>query len=121
MKTPLPNAASEGGRLASMHSLPHTPNSRRRLPKNRVVLMIALIIATIFVGTRARAVDSTSQSTMSKRQTIAQIVDCMRKRMSADKSRSYNEAMKACKDQIHKESDDLSPGVLVASESSPKR
>ncbi len=87
---------------------------------NRVVPIIAFT-SVMFVGAQAHAVDSTSQSTMSKRQIIVQIVDCMKKRMSADKSRSYNEAMKACKDQINRESDDLSSGALVASDTSAKR
>lgn len=87
---------------------------------NRVVPIIALT-SVMFVGAQAHAVDSTSQSTMSKRQMIVQIVDCMKKRMSADKSHSYNEAMKACKDQINRESDDLSSGALVASDTSAKR
>jgi hypothetical protein len=119
MKTLLLTAASEGGRRASMHGLLNTLNIRRRLPMNRAVPIIALA-ATIFVGTQAHAVDATSQSPMSKRQMIVQMVDCMRKRMSADKSRSYNEAMKACNDQINKESDDLPSGVLVASDTPAK-
>jgi hypothetical protein len=87
---------------------------------NRVVPIIALT-GVMFVGAQAHAVDSANQSTMSKRQMIAQMVDCMKKRMSADKNRSYNEAMKTCKDQINKESDDLSSGALVASDTSAKR
>jgi len=87
---------------------------------NRVVPMIALT-GVMLVGAQAHAVDSASQSTMNKRQMIVQMVDCMKKRMSADKNRSYNEAMKACKDQINKESDDLSSGALVASDTSAKR
>ena len=87
---------------------------------NRVVPIIALT-GVMFAGAQAHAVDSTSQSTTSKRQMIVQIVDCMKKRMSADKSRSYNEAMKVCKDQINKESDDLSSGALVASDTPAKR
>jgi hypothetical protein len=86
---------------------------------NRVVSLIVLT-GVIFVGTQAHAVDSTSQS-MSKRQMIAHMVDCMRQRMSADKSRSYNEAMKACKDQINKESGDSPSRALVASDSPAKR
>jgi len=81
---------------------------------NRLVPRIALT-AVIAVGTQAHAVDSTSQSTTSKYQTIAQLVGCMRKRMSANKGRSYNEAMKACKDQ-NKESDHSPSGALVASD-----
>lgn len=87
---------------------------------NRVVPIIA-ITGVMFAGAQAQAVDSASQSTTSKRQMIVLIVDCMKKRMSADKGRSYNEAMKACKDQINKESDDLSSGALVASDTPPKR
>jgi hypothetical protein len=81
---------------------------------NRLVPIIALT-GVIAVGTQAHAVDSTSQSTTSKYQTIVQLVGCMRKRMSANKGRSYNEAMKACKDQ-NKESDHLPSGALVASD-----
>jgi hypothetical protein len=87
---------------------------------NRVVPIIALT-SVMLVGAQAHAADSTSQSTMSKRQMIVQMVDCMKKRMSADKSRSYNEAMKVCKDQINKESDDLRSGALVASDTPAKQ
>ena len=86
---------------------------------NRVAPIIVLV-ATTFVGTQAHAVDSASQSTMSKRQMIVQIVDCMKKRMSADKSRSYNEAMKACKDQISKQSDNSASRTFVASDTLTK-
>ena len=67
---------------------------------NRVVPIIALT-SVMFVGAQAHAVDSTSQSTMSKRQMIAQMFECMKKRMSADKNRSYNEALKSNKDQMN--------------------
>jgi len=84
-------------------------------PMNRVVTAIS-VTGLIFAGTQARAADSASQSKSSKHQTIAQIVGCMRKRMSADRSSSYNAAMKACKEQINKESDNLPSGALVASD-----
>jgi len=100
-----------------MHSILNTADSRR-IPANRVVTVI-MLTGAISVGAQAFAGDSTSQPTMSKRQTVVQIVDCMRKRMSANKSRSYNEAMKACKDQI-KESDNPPAGTLVASDAAPK-
>ena len=87
---------------------------------NRVATVIALS-AVICVGTRALAVDSINQSTMSKRQMLAQIVGCMKKRMSANKNSSYNEAMKACKDQIKRETDNLPSGALVASDAPAKR
>jgi hypothetical protein len=84
---------------------------------NRAAPIIA-VTGVMLVGAQAHGVDSASQPT-SKRQMIVQMVDCMKKRMSADKSRSYNEAMKACKDQISKESD-VSSGALVASDTSAK-
>ena len=87
---------------------------------NRGAPIIALT-AVMFVGAQAHAVDSTSQSTIGKRQMIAQMLDCMKKRMSADKNRSYNEALKTCKDQINNESNNLSSGALVASDTSAKR
>jgi hypothetical protein len=87
---------------------------------NRVVTVIALS-GVICLGPRAFAVDSISPSTMSKRQMLTQIVDCMKKRMSANKNSSYNEAMKACKDQIKKETDTLPSGTLVASDAPAKQ
>jgi hypothetical protein len=87
---------------------------------NTVAAVIALS-GVILVGTEAYAGDSTSQRVMSKRETIAQVIGCMKKRMSANQSRSYNDAMKVCKDQINKESDNLPSDALVASDTPPKR
>lgn len=91
-----------------------------RVPVNRVVTVIALS-GVIFVGTPALAADSMRQSTMSKRQMYAQIVDCMKRRMSANKNSSYKEAMKACKDQINKASGNLPSDAFVASDTPAKR
>jgi hypothetical protein len=77
-----------------------------------LVMTIALTSA-IFIGAQALAVDSASQPTMSKHQMIAQMLGCMRKRMSANKSSSYQDSMKACKEQINKQSDNL-PSVPPA-------
>jgi hypothetical protein len=87
---------------------------------NRVVTAIALS-SVIFVGSRALAADSVNRPTMGKRQMAAQIISCMKKRMSANKGSSYNEAMKACKDQIKRENDDLPSDPLVASDSAGKQ
>ena len=57
---------------------------------------------------------------MIKRQMIVQMVGWMRKRMSANKESSYNEAMKACKEQINSQRDDLPSGALVASDTAAK-
>jgi hypothetical protein len=88
------------------------------MPMKRVVSVIALT-GVICVGTQALAVDSTGALPTSKRQMIVQLVGCMRKRMSANKGSSYNDAMKACKEQA-KESDKLPSGALVASETPAK-
>jgi len=92
---------------------------RALIPGNRVAALIALA-AAIFVGGQVSADDAATRPSMSKRQTIAQIVGCMRKRMSANQSRSYNDAMKLCKDQINKESEASPSGALVASDAPPK-
>jgi hypothetical protein len=86
---------------------------------NRLLTVIAAT-GVIFAGAQALAADSVRQSTMNKRQMIVQIVGCMKKRMAANKSSSYNEAMKACKDQINKEGDTLASGALVASDTPAK-
>jgi hypothetical protein len=91
--------------------LSNTLDIGRRIPLNAIATVVVLT-GMIFLS-KAYAGDSTSQSTMSKRQTIAQMVDCMRKRMSS------NKAMKACKDQM-KESDNSPSGALVASDTPPK-
>jgi hypothetical protein len=84
------------------------------------VVTVVALAGLIFAGTQALAADSTSQPTMSKRKTIAQMVGCMRKRMSANRSISYNDSMKACKDQMNKKNDNLPSGALVASDTPAK-
>jgi len=86
---------------------------------NRILTVIAMT-SVMLVGARALAVDSVGQSTMSKRQLIAQMVGCMRKQMSANNTISYHEAMKACKDQISKQSDNSASRTLVASDTLTK-
>jgi hypothetical protein len=86
---------------------------------NRIVTVIA-VSGVILVGTKALAADSVNQPPMSKRQMLAQIVDCMKKRMSANKNSSYNEAMKACKDQINQGGGSMPSGALVASDTPAK-
>ena len=86
---------------------------------NRMFTVMALT-GVIFVGARALAVDSTNQPTMSKRQLIAQVVGCMKKQMSASNSISYNAAMKVCRDQLSKQSDNSTSRTLVASDGPTK-
>jgi hypothetical protein len=75
--------------------------------------------SVVFAGAHALA-DPERQPTLTKRQVIAQTIDCMRKRMSIDRAVSYNEAAKTCRDQISKQSDKAAPGTLVASDSPTK-
>jgi hypothetical protein len=81
---------------------------------NRMFAVMALV-GMMLAGTRALALDSVNQPTMSKRQLIAQMVGCMKKQMSASNSISYNAAMKACKDQVSTQSESASR-TLVASD-----
>jgi peroxiredoxin family protein len=82
---------------------------------NRVVIVFTFI-GVVLLGSQALAADEAGQSKMSKRQMVAEVVSCMKKRMSADRNTSYNEAMKACKDQVNRENDTLAAGALVASD-----
>jgi hypothetical protein len=82
---------------------------------NRMFTVVALT-GVIFVGARALAADSANQPTMSKRQLIAQVVGCMKKQMSASNSISYNAAMKVCKEQMSRQSDNSTSRTLVASD-----
>ena len=86
-----------------------------QIPMNRVLAVVA-IASAVFCGAQALADDSIHQPTISKRQMIVQIVGCMKKRMSTNRAISYNEAEKACKDQITKQNDNSISGTLVASD-----
>jgi hypothetical protein len=90
---------------------------------NRVVMNAAACVISaagvLFTGARALAADTLNHAPMSKREMIGQVVGCMKKRMSADRSISYNEAAKVCKLEVkHRES---ASGALVASDSPAKR
>jgi hypothetical protein len=70
-----------------------------RIPMTRVLTAIAMSVV-VFVPAHALA-DTFSQSTVSKRQMMVQVIKCMRKRMSADKVISYNAAAKLCETQVN--------------------
>jgi hypothetical protein len=93
--------------------------SRHRIAMNRVLTMITMTCA-MFTGAPALAADSVRPPTMTQRQMIVQTVSCMRKRMSASKTISYNEAAKACKDQLDKRRDNSRSRTLVASDAPAK-
>ncbi len=83
------------------------------------LLTVVAASGVIFIGPIAIANDG-NQSTLSKREMIVQIVDCMKKRMAADKYTSYNETMKICKNQISKGNGGSPSGPLVAADTRPK-
>jgi hypothetical protein len=87
---------------------------------NCALTMIAITCAMV-TGTPAIAADSVHPPTTTKRQMIVQTVSCMRKRMSASKTTSYNEAAKECKDQIEKQRGNSTAGALVASDAPVKQ
>jgi hypothetical protein len=99
---------------------PTLGTSCRRIARNRVLTMITMICA-MFTGATALAIDSLRSPTMTKHQMIGQIVSCMKTRMSASKTIWYKDAEKACKDQIDKQRDNSTSGVLVASDASAKQ
>jgi hypothetical protein len=85
---------------------------------NQVLTVIAM--TGLLIGAQALAVDSTGQPTITKRQLIAQMVGCMKKQMSANNAISYNEALKTCKEQINKQTDNSASPTLVASDTQTK-
>jgi hypothetical protein len=82
---------------------------------NRLLTVVATTGAMV-ITSQAHALDSTEESTLSKRQMIAQIVDCMKKRKAAGKDSSYKEAFKACKNQLNTGGDTAESGALMASD-----
>src|SRR5271169_6458220 len=79
---------------------------------------VLTIIATGVVMLAAAQVitaDAMGQSTMAKRQTAVQVINCMKKRMFVDKEISYNADAKVCKDQVNSRSNKSVAGALVAS------
>jgi hypothetical protein len=80
-------------------------------PMNRLVTVLAMA-GLLLVGAQALAVD-TDQPALTKRQMLTQVIGCMKKRMAASRTMSYNEAAKVCKDQLH-QSDSSSPPLVAA-------
>jgi hypothetical protein len=83
---------------------------------NRMVMVIA-VAGLLLLAAQASSAADTGQPALSRRQMLTQIIGCMKKRMSASRTISYNEAAKACKEQP-RQSD--SPGPLVAADTPAK-
>jgi hypothetical protein len=75
---------------------------------NRELTLIAAT-CTLLVGIQALAADPTNPSKIPRRQ----MVDCMMKRMSADKVLSYNSAAKDCINQLKVQNDKLASNASV--------
>jgi len=84
---------------------------------NRWPIVIATL-AAICVASHAIAGDSENRATMSKRQMVAQIAGCMKRRMAADRAISYKDAMKICKNQINQGGENLPSDAVLASDGS---
>jgi hypothetical protein len=107
------------------HSIPeHRANPRKLfvVATNRLTRALTMSAMAVVMLTAAQAIadDAVSQSTMRKRQMIAQVVNCMKKRMSVDREISYNAASKVCKDQLNNQSNNSVSVALVASASPAK-
>ncbi|MGO9946649.1 MAG: hypothetical protein ACLPWG_07370 [Steroidobacteraceae bacterium] len=74
----------------------------------------------MLMGAQVIADDAVSQTAMSKRQMMVQVISCMKKRMSASREISYNAASKVCKDQVNNQSNNPGSVALVASASPAK-
>jgi hypothetical protein len=85
---------------------------------NRVPVVIGMLGA-LLAGTQGSAVDWKNQSSATKRQAVSLVIDCMRKRMSKDRSISYNEAARVCKQEVARQFDSAPPGALVAADTKP--
>jgi hypothetical protein len=85
---------------------------------NRASVVIAMLGA-LLAGAQGSAVDWKNQSPAAKRQAVGMVIDCMRKRMSKDRSISYNEAAKVCKQEVARQFDSAPSGALVAADTKP--
>jgi hypothetical protein len=94
--------------------------SCRRIAMDRVLTMITMICA-MFTGASALAIDSFRSPTVAKHQMIVQMASCMKNLMFASKTIWYNEAEKACKNQIDQQRGNSTAGALVASDAPAKR
>jgi hypothetical protein len=85
---------------------------------NRFPVVVA-VLGALLAGAQGSAVDWKNQSLASKRQAVGMVIDCMRKRMSKDRSISYNEAARVCKQDIARQLDSAPSSALVAADTKP--
>jgi hypothetical protein len=85
-----------------------------RLPA--VIVPAVIAIAGSVLGFSTSPAAGPGHSFAAKRQFATQVIDCMRKRMAADKYVSYNQAARTCKDQVTKQNGGADAGPLVAAD-----
>jgi hypothetical protein len=83
-------------------------------------LLAAVTTSAMVVASQAHATDASTQSSMSKRQMVAQMADCMKRRLSANKDSSYKEVFKTCRNELQKRGDTSESSALVASDPQAK-
>jgi hypothetical protein len=84
---------------------------------------LSVVIATtgaLLAGLQATGADWKAQSFSARRQAVAQVIDCMKKRMAGDRMISYNEAARVCRDQVNKQPTGPTSEPLVAAAPPPK-
>ncbi len=77
---------------------------------NRLFAVLATMGATVLAW-QVHAIDSNNQSTLSKREMIAQMADCMKKRISANKDSSYGTRSKPARINCTKATMPRSPAL----------
>jgi hypothetical protein len=76
--------------------------------------LVVVLLAAVVAAARAPADDWKGQPI--KRHVVAQVIDCMRKRMSSDRVISYNDAAKLCKVEVNRRLENISSAPLVAAD-----
>lgn len=77
-------------------------------------LPTAILMAAGVLASSALYAADPPRSFAAKRQAAMQIVGCMKKRMAADRHLSYNQAGRACRNEVFKQRDGGEAGPLVA-------
>jgi hypothetical protein len=83
----------------------------------RLTLILATTSAVVAVSP-AFASDWKAQPLAVKRQMVAQMISCMKKRMSSDRLVSYNQASKSCRETVEGQLEKSTSGPLVAADTS---
>jgi hypothetical protein len=90
-----------------------TPAADEEEEMQRLTLILATASAVV-AASPAFASDWKGQPLAVKRQMVAQVIDCMKKRMSSDRLISYNQASKVCRETVDGRLEKSTAGPLVA-------